>query len=265
MISSINKFHDLIAYCDKKGRSAISDKLKASVKFDLGTVSDLDNISELSSFKFYDLPFDICTFQVYDPKTRSVFLVLCEKHDDGQLTYATYLGQNEKWLGWQNWLVIDTPCHANNNLFLYSFCDMNTGSHAFVSVDTHGVLVTDFELIPHEDRVFVGISLMVAASVELFSCSNVKTTEHHPSERLNKSRKKKGKPPFFSYHTLHITGELSDKSNQGGTHESPRLHLRRGHIRTLKSGIKAWVRRCLVGDKTKGFVGKDYKVEVDLS
>jgi hypothetical protein len=48
------------------------------------------------------------------------------------------------------------------------------------------------------------------------------------------------------------------------THESPCLHWRRGHSRTLHRGSEfestTWVRRCLVGDPDKGFVAPQYRL-----
>lgn len=46
----------------------------------------------------------------------------------------------------------------------------------------------------------------------------------------------------------------------GGTHASPRWHMRMGHWRTYRDGRKVWVRPCEVGDKTRGGVVKDYRV-----
>lgn len=46
----------------------------------------------------------------------------------------------------------------------------------------------------------------------------------------------------------------------GGTHASPRLHWRRGHIRHLRSGRKVPVRPTLVGLAERGFIDKDYAV-----
>jgi hypothetical protein len=52
-----------------------------------------------------------------------------------------------------------------------------------------------------------------------------------------------------------------------GTHESPRLHWRRGHHRTLYRGsereFETWVRPCLVGDPDKGFVRSSYRLTSD--
>jgi hypothetical protein len=48
---------------------------------------------------------------------------------------------------------------------------------------------------------------------------------------------------------------------QGGTHASPRWHIRRGHWRQLADGRRVFVRQCEVGDPTRGGVVKDYRVE----
>ena len=44
----------------------------------------------------------------------------------------------------------------------------------------------------------------------------------------------------------------------GGTHASPRWHIRRGHYRQLPDRMVP-VRECEVGDKTRGGVVKDYR------
>jgi hypothetical protein len=48
--------------------------------------------------------------------------------------------------------------------------------------------------------------------------------------------------------------------NQGGTHASPRWHIRRGHWRNLADGRRIFIRECQVGDMTRGGVVKDYEV-----
>lgn len=47
---------------------------------------------------------------------------------------------------------------------------------------------------------------------------------------------------------------------KGGTHASPRWHMRRGHWRNYKSGKRVWVEQMEVGDKSKGVIVKDYVV-----
>lgn len=78
---------------------------------------------------------------------------------------------------------------------------------------------------------------------------------------LNRKRKAKGKPPVsFDWHTVEVGPKVIKNEPQGGTHASPRLHDRRGHWRTCKSGTKTWVKACKVGDASKGVVFKDYQI-----
>jgi len=96
--------------------------------------------------------------------------------------------------------------------------------------------------------------------IQIMNCSNVVIKNNLPPEKVNKKRAKKGKPPLFEYKTLELTS-INSKSNehQGGTHASPRWHLRRGHIRHLQNGNEIWINDCSVGSVTKGIINKDYK------
>jgi hypothetical protein len=47
----------------------------------------------------------------------------------------------------------------------------------------------------------------------------------------------------------------------GGTHASPRWHIRRGHWRRLSGGRRIFVSQCQVGDPARGGVVKDYIVK----
>lgn len=95
-------------------------------------------------------------------------------------------------------------------------------------------------------------------------CSNSDaTTEIKVDEKLNKSRIKKGKVPYFSYKILTINTNknavVSAESTHKGNHASPRVHLRRGHIRRLPDKT-VWVNACTVGNKAIGVIEKTYKV-----
>jgi len=250
------KIHELIACCDNE---ALKSKLCASVKFDIGDTSQLESLADLSNFAFFELPYPVCTFQVCKEDTKTHFIFLAIDHEDGQITFSLFLGSKGRWISFPVWLVIDKPCDGNNNQYGFSVCDVKTGQQLFR--DSNGFLSCD--LMSEEQMYFVFYLFEMARSIEVFSCSNVYTIEHKPSENLNKSRIKKKKIPFFSYHTLHINGQSTKQdTDKSGTHASPRLHLRRGHIRRLPDGRKIWVRHCLVGDKNKGFVTKDYSVDI---
>lgn len=90
------------------------------------------------------------------------------------------------------------------------------------------------------------------------------TQAHVPVARksfINRKRAAKGKgPALFDWHTVEVAPVTQKMPHQGGTHASPRLHDRRGHWRTMRSGKRVWVRDCKVGDASRGVVFKDYLV-----
>lgn len=87
-------------------------------------------------------------------------------------------------------------------------------------------------------------------------------TESSMSERRYFEKRGAG---GFVYHILRLPAHArpsADGSGSGnGTHESPRLHVRRAHIRKLQTGTLTFVRQCLVGDPSKGIADKHYEVQ----
>lgn len=78
---------------------------------------------------------------------------------------------------------------------------------------------------------------------------------------INSKRRAKGLGPvLFDWHTVTIEPPKPKTGHQGGQHASPRMHDRRGHWRSLKTGKRVWVRDCKVGDASKGAVFKDYRI-----
>lgn len=71
-----------------------------------------------------------------------------------------------------------------------------------------------------------------------------------------------GKTPTYDWRTVKIGPKTARGESKGGTHASPRLHDRRGHIRRLSSGKNVWVKACKVGDASLGTVFHDYQIEV---
>ncbi|MBP7003528.1 hypothetical protein [Amaricoccus sp.] len=64
----------------------------------------------------------------------------------------------------------------------------------------------------------------------------------------------------WTWHQVEIAPErlVRTTTPQGGTHASPRWHVRRGHWRQLGDGRRVFVRTCEVGDLERGGVIKDY-------
>ncbi len=76
----------------------------------------------------------------------------------------------------------------------------------------------------------------------------------------NRRKLAQGKMPAYDWRTVVIEPSQARRPHQGGSHASPRLHDRRGHLRRLKSGKNVWVRPHKVGDASKGVIFHDYEV-----
>jgi len=96
------------------------------------------------------------------------------------------------------------------------------------------------------------------------SCSNVREeiSQKGSNDISRMMRKKQGKPPLYETRVLVIDRSVKKvfQTSQGGTHESPRQHLRRGHIRRLPKG-NIWINSCVVGSAEKGSIEKSYTVK----
>ena len=77
----------------------------------------------------------------------------------------------------------------------------------------------------------------------------------------NRRKMAQGKTPSYEWTTVYIEPSKPRSEGTGRTHESPRLHDRRGHLRRLRTGRNVWVRECKVGDAAKGRVWHDYVVK----
>ena len=98
----------------------------------------------------------------------------------------------------------------------------------------------------------------------LISCSNVGTVDHAPAKFAQRKRAAQGRPPLLAYKTLLLEcpGQGNPKGEpKGGTHASPRQHVRRGHFRHLADGRTIWVNSCVVGDDANGAIVKDYAIK----
>lgn len=84
--------------------------------------------------------------------------------------------------------------------------------------------------------------------------------EVEPDKQKNHFRRARGKAPLFAYKVLTIGKKKRKSQHLGGTHASPRSHLRRGYYRTSPKGVRHWVQPCMVKGDTDGFVHKDYRV-----
>jgi hypothetical protein len=68
----------------------------------------------------------------------------------------------------------------------------------------------------------------------------------------------------FEYHILklpHGTVKETLGTREGSERDGPRYHFRRAHLRNLSTGAQTFVRSCFVGNRDKGVVEKEYKLD----
>jgi len=106
------------------------------------------------------------------------------------------------------------------------------------------------------------VATAVVGAVPLLGAKGVATELVAAPDRLNKHRLKKGKVPLYEHRIIKIGGVSSSGRVVGVGMEraSPRMHWRRGHVRTLPSGKKAAVRAALISQGSRGFISHEYEV-----
>lgn len=125
---------------------------------------------------------------------------------------------------------------------------------------------TKEELKKHGDDLLIDCQDEIIATVDfcaVMNCGNIETDVMKPSDKLNKKRVAQNKVPLFEYHVLSLSAGSQPGRGDGvtGGHASPRMHLRRGHIRILHGSKKPiWVNAALVGSSERGQISKDYDV-----
>lgn len=117
------------------------------------------------------------------------------------------------------------------------------------------------------ERAHSNLSTSARAVLELLealSCSNVKAVPRNKVDHSkNRRRIKKGKLPIYETKilTIEVPNSAAKQSIRTGTKKnSPRQHLRRGHIRRLSSGKNVWINACVVGSTEIGVIDKSYNV-----
>lgn len=237
-----------------------SDEIRNAVKFRL---PDNGRIVEVQSkgtwqttFEPYipilKLPYDLICLElklIFESPNNSEesetipTVILCKQLDEG-IAFYPFLGPNPN--GNEKWIC-----------FTQKPCLLKGQWHEYPSLQVGPKDQSESE--------FLAIILKVILNfLSALNCSNSNALdEEPPSEKLNKSRMKKGKTPLFSYKVLTINTKAShagSSSTNQGKHNSPRVHLRRGHIRKLPDKT-VWVNSCVVGDNKNGVIQKDYVVK----
>jgi hypothetical protein len=228
--------------------------------------------SQLHKHDLFRLPFDEVVVQ-YGPGSisqnlqRSVptrFHRLFDKDkplvDNGDF-YIAIIQQKQETLEGRSFVINPSTLTATKS---FGHCVLQKGEEH----DEYGLAdyIADDPSLPKDSEDYVieksTFMLLTYVLVGLVNAEGIIQEHHRTPKFINKKREAKGKLPLFEYHLLKISPALKMPGHvaAGGTHASPRLHWRRGHIRRLPSGACTQVRPCLVGHKSLGQIEKDYLV-----
>ena len=105
----------------------------------------------------------------------------------------------------------------------------------------------------------VGAVVTAMSAVAIINSKGVSATEASDLAALNRKRQRNGKPPLTEYHTVRIRDEVLRQIRPEGSQpeEGVRLHWRRGHFKSRKTGLYWWNPH-LAGRKELGMVEKHY-------
>ncbi len=228
-------------YRDKPAGAAMALGLRAAVQFDFGD-ADAIPLAKGDDFADAQAPFSNCVLQFSAPNhpEASHALVWWRDQPDG----SVHLMAAWKWRGDGRWRTA-YPCEITRTEAGFHY-ETDARSESAGAIQTaHAMALNAFYIL---------------------GCSNVQTEDHAAPAALNKKRAKSGKFPVLEYKTLVLKPGAPRVAGQsmGGTHASPRVHLRRGHVRRIQSGRRVWVQACVVGS-THGMILKDYKVCAEAS
>jgi hypothetical protein len=220
-------------------------QILGAVKFDLGDIAAFEAMGSLSTLSFWRPPFPTALFQVSDGQNK--WLVLATTENDECVHLTCFYRADFTSGRWE---------HASIHLRIW----FDGKALGFYNHD--GEDITEVVTNSPDSSSWASLLTDVARTFEVFSCCNVVQVEHKAPRFINVKRASKKLPPIFEYRTLHIAHdeERAVGPGKGGTHASPRLHLRRGHIRRLPTGVRVWVRSAVVGSRDRGFVAKQYAV-----
>lgn len=232
--------HDLIGSSSKDLRAPAPNELSEELCWDafkfaktLGPQAvcfDLGEAGKLAGMKWQAeglrLPYPVCWFEFqHDGSCTGVLIA----ENQGYFKLASFCKQKGLW--YLDWVGETTALGEKTS------CAPTDDVTAALCADT-----------------VCGIAVFLTA----LQCVNVRQRVHSPDAKLQKAREKRGKPPLFSFWTLELNGRTESGAPQGGTHASPRVHLRRGHPRQYAPGKWTWVQPCAVGNRVDGMVHKDY-------
>jgi hypothetical protein len=267
------RFHKLVEYLTTplgksmlgigRGSADFAHLVHEAQKFYVGDVCVLEGIRlGIASAKEYPrLPFPMCVFEFQDEDPRGVsrpFFLLTEELGDSQpgidrvrihsfVPYPMPKNEDDLWIH-NGWIEID---RATNTYDAWA----NKNTLKFLAAGEGFKQLADSASLETSMR---SSAEWLWSFLTVLNCSNVHSVEVDAPVALNIKRLGKGRPPLYSYKTLVLTQRQKRISETPyGSHASPRIHLRRGHIKRRASG-NFWWQPCVVGSRERGIVVKDY-------
>ena len=278
---SQNEFHELCA--------RLTPLIKESQKFHLGSVDKNNLIEKYSGTRLFDDP---AQERVRFPYQN----VWIDWNDNSSKPFCDI--QSQKIYVKKYAIHIYTLNEKHHNIFLYHYNEETQKRESPINnmwvlfpicfnlhyCDEHKNFLVEVASLKLSGNVLPGnvIKLMAQEAnreltvinmfLDLLTCKNIDTIDHEPPAKLNKSRKKKGKCPIFTYKTLVIkpTSKKQKEQEAQGLWNN-RIHLCRGHFKEYteekplfgKFTGRYWWQPSVRGKNKKGVVMKDYKVETE--
>lgn len=152
----------------------------------------------------------------------------------------------------------------DKNEIIYDFKEYGDGTIDSVCIGIHDIGKKTEERFGEKWLEYAYFNLMgetnaVLGLIEALTCTNVEM-ETIPGKK-NKLAQMKGALPFDDYRVLVLKNQVTTMgADAGGSHRSPREHLRRGHIRRLPKG-NIWINSMIVNAGVGGRVIKDYAIK----
>lgn len=233
-------FRKMIAAAFPAQNKWLMSAAKQAVCFDMGDVEAVPKLKIITDL--FRMPYPVTWFEATN-RDGMLGLLACEV-GPAQL----HMGVFNKRSG-SAWFLVGVV-----ELYVDDIGELRCKSVALVSGDDE----KDSEALVYA----TATASILARFVMAMNCTNTALIEHAAPKMMNAKRAAKGRQPLFSYWTLHLpSAPESEGQPLGGTHASPRLHLRRGHIRQFAPGKYTWIDACVVGSKNEGMVVKDYALE----
>lgn len=250
----LHKMLEFMLECDGATMGSVAKNVYAAAAsasliptFDFGDISTIDKktgndllsyAKDLAGNGLFHLPFEEMTacFRL-DPDV-DIVMVLQERGDG----------------------IVEALILAANSKFFAGYCDVEILVSGSLKIRPMKTYIPDYI---HEGSV-ESVRETIQIEAATFFCGltamlNAKGVEQRvtpPPERLNKRRMAAGKPPIGEVREIFLrvggTSYRPSGAAEKGSHASPRLHWRRGHVRRLASGEITHVRPHLVGSGMAG-------------